>query len=363
LAGEVILQPAKQSTRYAFIDAVRGLAATLVMTQHSLYASGLIARHEWLGAIMPKWLELGESGVVAFFLVSGFVIPFSLEKIGSFKYFWLSRATRIYPLYLLVYFATFAIQAGGGVHSIAAFAGNFLTHLLFVQEYTKQEGFVGGAWTLSLEAVWYLSISILFLLRMNHRTNLIVGAAIGISVLAQISCAMGHHLPMGRLSMLVLCVFGLVCYRASKDMLSRRHFWILFLLLWATIAMNLLVGMGLFPSAHPTATFQMAFDSWVVGGAVFFGLFFTRHLAIWSHSFLSYLGKISYSVYLLHAVVLIVLTRLHIDGLPLLFGVFAVTIGLATLTFRYIETPPIRWAHNKMPKNRGVGAVTAPVAS
>ena len=92
------------TTRYGFIDTVRGIAACLVMLQHSLYQSGLLG--DWpnseLTGFDPNWLELGETGVVAFFLVSGFVIPLSLEKTANFKVFWLHRALRIYPLYIVV---------------------------------------------------------------------------------------------------------------------------------------------------------------------------------------------------------------------------------------------------------------------
>jgi peptidoglycan/LPS O-acetylase OafA/YrhL len=80
--------------RYAFIDAIRGIAALSVMLQHSLYQSGLLgdfAHHATLTGFIPTRLELGETGVVAFFLVSGFVIPLSLEKTASFMLFWLHR--------------------------------------------------------------------------------------------------------------------------------------------------------------------------------------------------------------------------------------------------------------------------------
>ena len=64
-----------KTSRYGFIDAIRGMAACFVLLQHSLYQSGLLgdpSRGELTGLI-PNWLELGETGVVAFFLVSGFV--------------------------------------------------------------------------------------------------------------------------------------------------------------------------------------------------------------------------------------------------------------------------------------------------
>src|ERR1700744_557017 len=97
------------------------MAALLVMLQHSLYQSGLLDRG-MLGRIIPSEVEFGETGVVAFFLVSGFVIPLSLEKTASLRLFWIHRVLRIYPLYILVFILTFLILRGGGIHSFAVFA-------------------------------------------------------------------------------------------------------------------------------------------------------------------------------------------------------------------------------------------------
>src|SRR5690242_10680579 len=104
-----------------------------------------------------------------------------------------------------------------------------------IQEYTGQEGFVGGSWTLSLEMVWYISISCAFALSINKRTNLIVAVTVLVLMTAVISSAVHAHLPMGRLSMLVCCVFGLVCYRRERGNISTSHFGALSAILLATI--------------------------------------------------------------------------------------------------------------------------------
>jgi peptidoglycan/LPS O-acetylase OafA/YrhL len=157
---------ASKPSRYGFIDAIRGLAACCVMLQHSLCQSGLLGGRppEKLTGFVPTWLELGETGVVAFFLVSGFVIPLSLEKTAQLRLLWIHRVLRIYPLYMTIFALTFLAMAGGDIHTLDAFILNFVSHVLFIQEYTNQEGFVGGAWTLSLEMVWYISISFALIL-------------------------------------------------------------------------------------------------------------------------------------------------------------------------------------------------------
>jgi peptidoglycan/LPS O-acetylase OafA/YrhL len=342
---------ASKTSRYGFIDAIRGLAACCVMLQHSLYQSGLLGGRppEKLTGFIPTWLELGETGVVAFFLVSGFVIPLSLEKTAQLRLFWIHRVLRIYPLYIAIFALTFLVTAGGQIHSFDAFIVNFVSHMLFIQEYTNQEGFVGGAWTLSLEMVWYISISLAFLLSLNKRTNLLVAVTVMVSVVAQLSCAAHIHLPMGRLSMLVCCVFGLVCYRRQQESISRSHFAALSAVLAATIAINLFVGLQLFPAANPTASFPMAIDSWALAAVVFFVPFALRNASIWNHSLLSFLGQISYSVYLVHPVVLFLLSSTAISGPLLIVVTFTVTIGVSTLTYRLVESPPIRFGHSLRP--------------
>ena len=338
----------RSSSRYGFIDAIRGIAACLVMLQHSLYQSGFLGN--WpsatLTGFIPNWLELGETGVVAFFLVSGFVIPLSLEKTDNFRLFWIHRALRIYPLYLAIFALTFAVRWGGDIASIRTFFLDAGAHLLFLQEYLKQEEFVGGSWTLSLEMIWYIGLSSLFLLSLNRKTTLLVGLTVIVSVMAQLACANGLHLPMGRLSMLVCCVLGLVCYRHECGAISQKTFVTLFVILVSTIVLNIFVGLQLFPSANPTASFKEAIDSWALAGAVFFVPYFMRRTALWTHSIFGFLGRISYSIYLLHPVVLYLLWLAGISGIALIGIVFSVTIAASVLTYRFIESPPIRFGHS-----------------
>jgi peptidoglycan/LPS O-acetylase OafA/YrhL len=336
-----------EATRYGFIDAIRGIAACLVMLQHSLAESGLLG--DWQGRLtgfIPNWLDLGETGVVAFFLVSGFVIPHSLERTSNFKLFWIHRALRIYPLYITVFIVTFAITGGGNIGSGSALFVDAIAHLFFVQEYFKQEVFVDGSWTLSLELVWYISISCLFLVSLHKKTNLLVGLSVLVSSLAQIACALGYHLPMGRLSMLLCCVFGLVCYRSERGEISRRKFATLFVILALTIAINLVIGFKLFPSVKPAATFREAIDSWTMAALIFFVPFFMRKAAIWAHSGFNSLGRISFSIYLMHMVVLDLVPLTPLNGVWMVCFVFAMTLCTSILTYRFIEAPPIRFGHS-----------------
>src|SRR5436305_756561 len=80
--------------RLSFLDVARGAAALLVLVEHGLYAC------------VPGYIQyaqahvvIGEAGILVFFLISGFVIPMSLENGGTNAGFWLRRSFRLLPVY------------------------------------------------------------------------------------------------------------------------------------------------------------------------------------------------------------------------------------------------------------------------
>src|SRR3954449_3383332 len=83
--------------RMAWLDALRAVAALLVVYAH-------LSHYLLRGArdVSAEWLHAGPAGVMLFFLVSGYIIPASLERHGNQRRFWIGRFARLYPLYLVV---------------------------------------------------------------------------------------------------------------------------------------------------------------------------------------------------------------------------------------------------------------------
>src|SRR6266480_3962126 len=77
---------ARPQGRLGFLDVARGLAALLVLLSHAF-------------GHLPAAAALGRTGVLLFLVVSGFIIPASLEQGGSNARFWLRRFFRLFPLY------------------------------------------------------------------------------------------------------------------------------------------------------------------------------------------------------------------------------------------------------------------------
>src|SRR5580693_8559314 len=90
-------QPAAAAgPRLAWLDALRGIAALCVVFDHLTYSVLQPVRNS-----VYHWFNPGQYGVFVFFIVSGYIVPASLERKGSVRTFWVSRIFRLYPLYLL----------------------------------------------------------------------------------------------------------------------------------------------------------------------------------------------------------------------------------------------------------------------
>ena len=88
--------PKPGAARLGWLDALRGIAALTVAVYH------LALPFYWVphGTQIPSYADPGIFGVLLFFLVSGYIVPASLERRGDVRAFWIGRICRIYPLVL-----------------------------------------------------------------------------------------------------------------------------------------------------------------------------------------------------------------------------------------------------------------------
>src|ERR1700728_435329 len=100
---EETLIPAQRSTpqaarthRLGWLDALRGIAPLWVVFSH-LTPYLLVPVHHAVYDVFDPGLY----GVLVFFLVSGYIVPASLERKGSIRTFWISRVFRLFPLFIV----------------------------------------------------------------------------------------------------------------------------------------------------------------------------------------------------------------------------------------------------------------------
>ncbi|MGW0802446.1 acyltransferase family protein [Nonomuraea sp. NPDC002799] len=183
--------PARRQT---WLDALRGVAVLAVLFEHLLDPLFPEVR-----ATISPWFDFGQYGVMLFFLVSGYVVPASLERRGSVAGFWISRLFRIYPLWI--------VAAGIGtvfglvrVYSVlpAQLSDHPVTsgiaHLTMLQDFLQVASVVNVFWTLSYEMVFYLLVTAIFIFG-RHRAR-----TTGILTVAMAGVLVGGVLPAGALS-------------------------------------------------------------------------------------------------------------------------------------------------------------------
>lgn len=175
------------SERYEFAHMLRGIAAIIVTFGAHLMGVFWVNAPAaitplGLGPNLPQvdlplgiaslqtfdWLSFGHFGVAMFFLISGFVIPFSLFRYSP-RQFLIARFFRIYPTYWI------ALTISVIVIVVLSGKGTWLskTHLLsqyaLVRDLLWLPSLDGISWTLEIEFKFYLVCALFSTAIMNAR--------------------------------------------------------------------------------------------------------------------------------------------------------------------------------------------------
>lgn len=142
-----------KSNRYLELDALRGIAALMVVFFH--FTMG--REESQLG------FKLGTTGVDLFFIISGFVIFMSLTKVKTSRDFIIYRMSRLYPTYWTCVSFSFILVSIVELykkHSIPF--GQYFVNMSMFQYYFKIPNLDGSYWTLIIEMIFYISILVLY---------------------------------------------------------------------------------------------------------------------------------------------------------------------------------------------------------
>jgi peptidoglycan/LPS O-acetylase OafA/YrhL len=329
LSAVVATQPL--AARLDFVDGLRGIAALAVFFSHAFPQVSPAFR-----AYVEPYFYLGNWGVVLFLICSGFILPVSLERQGSLGRFWVRRIFRLYPLYwvsllLLVAFGfgeTRMLLSGPPTQSLQI----FLANMTMFQAFLGIPHLIALYWTLTLELLFYLLLSLLFLLRLNARfsaaTLVLILLAIGAELALPIPFAFSYS------THLLLILVGMVAYRHYTGTLRPAVGVGVALLTPLLLVIPQLLDPG-------NADQQLA---WVAAQLAAYACFGVAYLlrARPVHPALRYLGRISYSIYLMHVFVLDSIPQLPSPALTLLVWLLALLV-VASATYWWIERPMIAW--------------------
>ena len=171
--------------RFGFIDAQRGLAALLVIWLHATDAFKQLPTPP-VGDLLYAFsaaIDTGRVGVILFFAISGFVIPSSLRAVGkqakpgALRVFLIRRVFRLYP----AYWVSVVGAALLGLLLLTPFsAQTVLLNLTMIQSVFGAPDVLGLYWTLRLELIFYIFCALLFTLGiLQQPRGLVVGLFAG----------------------------------------------------------------------------------------------------------------------------------------------------------------------------------------
>lgn len=325
-------------------------------------------------------LAVGYLGVDLFFLLSGFIMghtkyqQLSRPDLPVYARFMFERVMRLYPtnaaVLILFMLAVLAVPYLRGEYASYTFSGPmFVTSILLIQSWLSvpHGSWIAPAWSVSAEMGAYVTLPILLSMirRIQSGTTALYLGAASLLALVALLLATGAHTPnvivKGGLIRLA-CEFstGALVYQAWH--LSIR----------VPIGVGTAVISAFFLAAVvipiPEATFLSlpAFTLLLLIGAQGEG----AACNLLNSRVVQFLGRISYSLYLIHWPILVLWKHFHFIRKAEFIGpwlvsnalLICVTLLLAGTLHRFVELPSHRWARNVGRKQK-VGIIAVEITA
>ncbi len=280
--------------RIVELDALRGIAALMVVLFHFTKDRP----EQELG------FKLGVTGVDIFFMISGFVIFMSLRHIKRGREFVINRFARLYPTYWAAVTFTFIAICAKAFFSndpnvTAAPISHYLANMTMFQHYFRVPDLDGPYWTMIVEMLFYLLMLALFKLNLLKHIRAI-GFLICLAVLTNLIivksgllrnysfiCPLLDHFP--------LFYAGIIFYKIFiKAVKSNINYLIL--------AFCLVLQVAIYDQGGRAKYFisQMEYAGMLIFFFGVFWLFIKGKLKFIISKPSLFLGKISFSLYLIH---------------------------------------------------------------
>lgn len=351
--------------RFLWVDAIRGLACVAVILRHLFHPAHL---HPGLARLFPAWLEwlhvVSAAGVYAFFVISGFVIAHSLRNNSlnnqSVVNFIVRRQVRLDPVYwacLLLFLIVPALFFDLGALAKISLP-NLVINAVYLQSLLAKESIIGPSWTLCIEIQFYLAfIGILMLGRsarkISPQNNLTLVSLAILFATGLLALLLKHKTFYAAIFISYWHFFavGALTYYALQKMISARLYAFFVLAFALSLAFSPLDAIADFGTKH-----SLSLAAMTVALATALSLFYagkSGKMAVWGNTpILQYLGKISYTLYLIHVLVIQILTDLWapkpIENSALALGFyflcFAVSILCAHILHLLVEKPSMKFA-------------------
>jgi peptidoglycan/LPS O-acetylase OafA/YrhL len=306
--------------RISVINALRAFAAVAVAWGHFVAGQG---------KFLSPTGKYGYLGVDIFFVISGFVIPWSMYRsryvLRDFGRFMLKRNIRLYPPYLAsiaisILATNFILVPLFKIPHMTVTGRDLLLHFTYLNDFFHVPWVNVAYWTLAIEFQWYLLVG-LIMPALASRNRLVRFAITSAMVLAYFAVywdrLVFHYLPV--------FLIGVIVFQYRAEIIDIRE--MLGLIAVMVLAMFRISGWLVPLAAVPT------------GLLIAFSHFHSKKM--------DRLGDVSYSLYLLHLPIGVSLIGMMSHWIPYSSAFLGLldAIGLAAcvwaawIMYQFIEKP------------------------
>lgn len=304
------------------LDALRGIAAFVVVLYHytfrfeELFHKGNITDH--------VNFAYGHYGVELFFAISGFVIFMSIEKIDNPLKFLYKRFVRLYPTFWIGMIFSFFCISIFGPEILRVNFSEFLINFTMLPDFFNVTPVDGVYWTLKIEMVFYFLIFLVLILKKKEWYIVFGYLYIMLGLTSFLLLKPTYYYYYG-----LLFLIGINFYKIWREQGDwQNHF-------------QIFIGLGF-------TFFYSNLEFFIVTSLIIFTFYLLvfGNLKFLKISFLLFLGKISYSLYLIHQYlgysIQLKLIDIGVNNYIVLILIpFLVSILVASIITFYIEKPVI----------------------
>ncbi|SDM59369.1 acyltransferase [Polaromonas sp. JS666] len=344
------------------LDALKGLACVLIVWHHlAFYGPMSDVVYGYAPGLMDWLYDYGRMAVQLFLVVGGFLAAASLAPKGTAVFdaagpLILRRYGRLVKPYLVALAASVLVAAllrpwfDHPSVPAAPTLLQLLAHGLLLQDLLGQESLSAGVWYVAMDLQLYAVAVLVFAASRRLRTSTAVSAgAMAVLLIALLSLLVFNRQPSFDITALYFFgayALGMLAFWASREAGARRGFWLSAIAVLGTLALALDFR-GRLVVAVVTALVLV----WLSGAPQdAWPLRWLRQRR------LQQLGRISYSVFLIHFPVCLLVnavvshfwpTQLAANALGMLLA-FVLSLLAGQALYRWVESAPLRLAPRKL---------------